>query len=169
MHDCVIERLGPEEWERAAANCALFWAMAGRSTALQAFLRSAANILVVAEVDGAPAGQVIGYVLARWDRPAPMLFLYSIDVAEEYRRQGIARRMIETFRAVGRGCGCTDGFVFTNAANTPAMQLYAALGAMRPNRDDVLFDWVEDDASMAADADGDCHKPSPRPGADAAI
>ena len=33
------------------------------------------------------------------------------------------------------------GFVLTNEANEAAMELYRSLGGMRPNADDVLFDF----------------------------
>ena len=32
-------------------------------------------------------------------------------------------------------------FVFTNAGNAPAMALYAAAGGVRPNPDDVMWDF----------------------------
>ena len=103
-------------------------------------------ILLVAELDGEPVGQIVGHILKRWDSKGPMLFLFSIDVVEPQRRKGVARELIREFHRVGREAGCATSFVFTNEANTPAMQLYQALGGSRTNPDDVMFEWELDRA-----------------------
>ena len=137
----TVSRLGPADADRARTNCAQFWDMSAASDNLKAYLADPNCILLVADVDGQPAGQIVGHILKRWDSKKPMLFLFSIDVAESHRRQGVARGLIAEFRRVGKTAGCGGSFVFTNEANTPAMKMYQALGGTRTNPDDVMFEW----------------------------
>jgi hypothetical protein len=39
--------------------------------------------------------------------------------------------------------GWAGMYVFTNAGNTAAMRLYESAGGVRPNPDDVMFDFYE--------------------------
>lgn len=136
-----LRRLGTEDIGLAQAQVEMFWDVRPDKAVIRAFLADAANVFLSAEVDGAPAGQAIGYLLPRWDQPAGMAFLYSIDVDEAYQRQGIATRLLDLFLQIARETGCREGFVFTNASNAPAMGLYKKLGGVRPNPDDVMFDF----------------------------
>ncbi len=137
----TITRLGPEDAETARANCALFWDMSSSEENLVVYLADPNCILLVAEVDGEPAGQVVGHILKRWDSKKPMLFLFSIDVVESQRRKGVARKLIQEFQKRGKEAGCGSSFVFTNESNKPAMQMYQTLGGVRTNPDDVMFEW----------------------------
>jgi len=140
----IIRRLGPEDAAVAQTNCALFWDMGSAERNLNGFLADPNCILLVGEIDGEPAGQIVGHILKRWDTKRPMLFLYSIDVAESHRRKSVARGLIEKFLHLGRKAGCKSSFVFTNESNVPAMQLYKALGGTRTHPDDVMFEWKLD-------------------------
>ena len=137
----TVVRLGLEDAEDAHANCALFWDMSASTENLAAYLADPNCILLVAEVDGEPVGQIVGHVLKRLDSKNPMLFLFSIDVVESQRRKSVARRLIQEFRKIGKEAGCDSSFVFTNESNTPAMQMYQALDGVRTNPDDVMFKW----------------------------
>ena len=137
----TIARLGPEDAARAQANCALFWNMNDASANLAAYLADPNCILLVAEVDGEPAGQIVGHILKRWDSKSPMLFLFSIDVVESHRRKGLARGLIKEFLRIGGEAGCGTSFVFANESNSAAMEMYQALGGIRANPDDVMFEW----------------------------
>ena len=116
-----------------------FWRRAPEREDLLAFLSVPDNIYLVARREGVPAGEAIGFVLRRWDGKAPMLFLYSIDVAEPARRQGIGRALVESMKELGVEHGCSEMFVPTNAENQAAMALHEATGGARENNDDVLF------------------------------
>jgi ribosomal protein S18 acetylase RimI-like enzyme len=85
-------------------------------------------------------GFVYGYILRRFETVS--LFIYLVDVVEEFQRCGIARAMLNALDAKGRGGAWSEMFVFTNASNVPAMQLYASTGGVRPNTDDVMFDFI---------------------------
>ena len=97
---------------------------------------------LVALVDGEPVAFIYGHVLRRFE--ATSLFIYSVDVAERFQRQGIGKAMFAALSDLGRTGRWDEMFVFTNADNTAAMALYTGAGGVRPNRDDVMFDFVSD-------------------------
>ena len=142
--DFLIMRLTTDEWEKAQASITLFWDTAPSQETIVKFLSNSQNILLSAELDNSLVGQLIGYILDRWDKDEPMLFLYSIDVVETYQRQGVGTALIETAKKLGRTQSCSEAFVFTNASNVAAMQLYQSTGGKRSNPDDVvMFDYDE--------------------------
>jgi ribosomal protein S18 acetylase RimI-like enzyme len=94
---------------------------------------------VVALDGGAPVGFVYGYVLRRFE--AVSFFIYSVDVAPSHQRRGLAKAMLASLAELGREGRWDEMFVFTNAGNAPAMALYASAGGVRPNPDDVMFDF----------------------------
>lgn len=94
---------------------------------------------VVAIEDGVVAGFIYGHVLRRFE--AVSLFIYSVDVDEAFQRRGLAKAMLGALRELGRTGRWDEMFVFTNASNAPAMALYASAGGVRPNPDDVMFDF----------------------------
>ena len=94
---------------------------------------------VVALDAGAPVGFIYGYVLRRFE--AVSFFIYSVDVAESRQRRGVAKAMLARLAELGKSGRWDEMFVFTNASNTAAMALYASAGGVRPNPDDVMFDF----------------------------
>jgi ribosomal protein S18 acetylase RimI-like enzyme len=94
---------------------------------------------VVALDGGEIVGFLYGYILRRFERTS--FFIYSVDVAEHARRCGVAKSMLSALRERGRAGAWDEMFVFTNASNTAAMRLYASAGGVRPNPDDVMFDF----------------------------
>jgi ribosomal protein S18 acetylase RimI-like enzyme len=84
-------------------------------------------------------GFVYGYVLRRFE--CTSFFIYSVDVAEHARRRGIAKAMLAALHEHGKRAGWDEAFVFTNASNAAAMALYKSAGGIRPNPDDVMFDF----------------------------
>lgn len=139
IQELSIARLTTDEWEKAQASITLFWDTAPTQETIVKFLSNSQNILLSAELDDFLVGQLIGYILDRWDKNEPMLFLYSIDVLETYQRRGIGTALIEAFRKLGRTQGCSEAFVLTNKSNVAAMQLYQSTGGKRSNPDDVVM------------------------------
>jgi ribosomal protein S18 acetylase RimI-like enzyme len=139
MAQLSITRLTTDRWEKAQASITLFWdIIPGQATILR-FLSNSHNILLSAEVEGVLVGQAIAYILESWERDQSMLFLYSIDVLEEYQRQGIGRGLIATIKKIGQAENCSEGFVFTNESNLAAKGLYESTGGKRSNPDDVVM------------------------------
>ena len=98
------------------------------------------DLVNVAALDaGEPVGFVYGYVLRRYE--AVSFFIYSVDVAETHQRRGIAKAMLAALSDLGKAGRWDEMFVFTNAGNAPAMALYASAGGVRPNPDDVMWDF----------------------------
>jgi ribosomal protein S18 acetylase RimI-like enzyme len=134
-----ITRLTTDKWEKALDSITLFWDTTPSQETIVKFLSNSQNILLSAEIDDVLVGQVIGYILERWDKDEPMLFLYSIDVEETYQRQGIGTALIKAVRKLGQTEGCSEAFVFTNESNLAAKQLYQSTGGKRSNPDDVVM------------------------------
>tara|TARA_Y100000588_G_scaffold334101_1_gene373374 strand:- start:835 stop:1263 length:429 start_codon:yes stop_codon:yes gene_type:complete len=136
-----IKRLGKDDWQKARKSVALFWDVVPNRATIVRFLDQPQNILLSAEMGDEPVGQLIAYVLDRWDRDESELFLYSIDVVKTHRRKGVGKALVEELRKLGRAQGCLGTFVFTNESNFPAMQLYQTTGGNRSNPDDVMFEY----------------------------
>ena len=102
-------------------------------------LSSSAEIYVVAELSNDIVGFAYGYVVPRFRKR--VLFIYSVDVAPEARRRGVATTMLKSLKDRGKSGAWSEMFVMTNASNKPAMALYRRAGGKCPNHDDVLFDF----------------------------
>ncbi|TCO47885.1 acetyltransferase (GNAT) family protein [Kribbella antiqua] len=97
------------------------------STADLAFT-TAPGVMTYVALNGSDiSGWCWGYRLPRPDGSA-MLYLHQLEVDEAHRRQGIGRQLLTTFMAAGADAGATKMFLTTGADNTPARNLYDALG-----------------------------------------
>lgn len=97
------------------------------------------NVLVVAEIDGTPAGYGFAHVLDRLDGDRA-LFVYDIATSEPFRRRGVARAIVTSLLELARSAGCTKAFVVTERSNEAATGLYTSLGASA-GFDDVVLSW----------------------------
>ncbi len=85
--------------------------------------------IFVAAFDGdEPVGFAFGYLLPRRHGKPSMLFVYELDVAEAYRRRGIATRLMQELFAHAGGA---EAFVLTEPDNEAANATYAKLGGER--------------------------------------
>ncbi|MCP4402138.1 MAG: GNAT family N-acetyltransferase [bacterium] len=141
MMNITITQLQSQDVTIAQETVAQFWEHRPNIESIARFLNDRHNILVMASCGDVSVGQLIGYLLERWDGKPPMLLLYSIDVLEPYRRQGIGRALLQHIREIGQKEGCSEMFLITNASNVPAMQLYQKTGGQRPFYDDVMFEY----------------------------
>lgn len=71
-------------------------------------------------------GRVVATGLGILDRG--YVGIYAIHVAEEYRRQGLARAIVSTLLAEGRRQGAENAYLQVVADNAPAKKLYRSLG-----------------------------------------
>ena len=99
------------------------------------------TIFLVAFEESEPIGFVLAYELLRRHGEPSQLFVYEVGVAPEARRRGVATELLRELARIARARGIHRGFVLTNEANEAAMELYRSLGGVRPNTDDVLFDF----------------------------
>ena len=95
----------------------------------QRVIESQENAVFIAET---PAGATAGYIVVGGATsmlsPLRFGFVYDVWVAPEFRRRGVARRLLD--RAVGwcRSSGYGSLRLEVNARNAPARALYAATG-----------------------------------------
>jgi len=134
-----IRRLAAGDEERARAAAALF-DDPFEVDAARRFLDDDSNVLLVAYVEGEPAGFVTGTLLAHPDKPAPELFLNELGVDDPYRGRGIGRALVEQLWRVAQERGCRGMWVLTDDGNVAANKVYAAAGAIRVGAE-VMYQW----------------------------
>ncbi|MEV6394810.1 GNAT family N-acetyltransferase [Streptomyces sp. NPDC051907] len=98
------------------------------------FLAAPGHLMLIAYVDGRPAGMVSGIEMLHPDKGSEMC-LYELSVDERHRRQGIGRALILALLAVARERGCYDMWVGVDTDNDPALATYRSAGA----KDDGVF------------------------------
>jgi ribosomal protein S18 acetylase RimI-like enzyme len=86
-------------------------------------------VMVVAlDASGEMMGRIYGHVLNRID--VSDLFLYEVDVADEYQRRGAATAMLDLLKTFCAKRGYNEMFVLTEVSNDAGNGLYAAAGAV---------------------------------------
>jgi ribosomal protein S18 acetylase RimI-like enzyme len=111
--------------------------------ATRRFLEDEANHLLIAYVEGRPAGFVSGTELTHPDHPQPELFLNELGVDEAFRGRGIGRALVPKLWELAQSRGCRGMWVLTDDANPAALKVYAAAGGTRLPDDQVMFQWGE--------------------------
>jgi ribosomal protein S18 acetylase RimI-like enzyme len=106
---------------------------------METFFGNPANYLIVAEVGGKSAGFLLAHALQRLKEDARKMFIYEIDVAEEFQRQGVGTRLIEYVVDVVTSERMLNAFVFTNQSNKGAVEFYKSTGGKIINGDDLMF------------------------------
>ncbi|MEV7403959.1 GNAT family N-acetyltransferase [Streptomyces sp. NPDC091267] len=92
------------------------------------FLASDGHLMVIAYVEGAPAGFVSGVEMLHPDKGSEMC-LYELSVDAAYRRRGIGRALTQALAAVARERGCYDMWVGVDLDNEAALATYRSAGA----------------------------------------
>jgi ribosomal protein S18 acetylase RimI-like enzyme len=100
-----------------------------RADATERFLREPGHHLLIAYVDGAPAGMVTGVETTHPDKGTEM-FLYELGVDEGHRNRGIGRALAAALAALARDRGCYGMWVLTDDDNPAAIAAYQAAGAV---------------------------------------
>ena len=93
-----------------------------------AYLAEPGHLMVVATVDGQVVGQCQAVVHRHVDK-APELYIDNLGVAPAFKRQGIARRMVDETLAWGGEFGCRTTWVLTEPDNAEGRGFYEAGGA----------------------------------------
>jgi ribosomal protein S18 acetylase RimI-like enzyme len=107
--------------------------------ATETFLQDDRYHLLVAYVDGEPAGFVSAAELLHPDKPRPEMFLNELGVLPEFRRRGIARALVRELLRVCKDRGCSEMWVLTDEDNRAAVATYRGTGGRRKSRADVMF------------------------------
>ncbi|MBV7248211.1 GNAT family N-acetyltransferase [Streptomyces sp. MW-W600-10] len=98
------------------------------------FLAADGHVMLIAYVDGVPAGFVSGIEMLHPDKGTEMC-LYELGVDEPFRRRGIGRALTLELVELARERGCYDVWVGVEHDNAAALATYGAAGA----RDDGGF------------------------------
>lgn len=109
-----------------------------------AFLATRVNELVVALDRGEVIGFASGTVLMHPDKPT-QFFVNEVSVHKDYRRRGVANRLMERIMDLARDRGCEGIWCATEWENSAARGLYKAMKA-RETPGIVVYDW--DDAAI---------------------
>lgn len=112
---------------------------APREDATRAFLADDRHHLLVAYVDGEPAGFVTGVETIHPDKGVEM-FLYELGVDDAHRRRGIATALIGGLTEPARARGCTGVWTGTEKDNAAALATYRRAGA-ELDFDTVAVSW----------------------------
>jgi ribosomal-protein-alanine N-acetyltransferase len=134
-----IRRLAAGEEERVKAVERLFDDPVDLE-ATRRFLAADVNHLLIAYVDGEPAGFVSGTELTHPDKADPELFLNELGVDAAYRGRGIARQLVSELWQVAQTRGCRGMWVLTDQDNEAALKVYAGAGGTRLPPE-VMFQW----------------------------
>jgi GNAT superfamily N-acetyltransferase len=140
-----VRRLTAGDEKVAAEIVRLFDEGGGEDTAGNVdpaiFLRRPEAVMFVAEDESGPCGCVYGHELVHPDGVRTML-LYSLDVAEQVRRQGYGVALVNAFVDHARAIGCAEVWVLTDDANAAALATYDAAGGQRESTGQVMFVWA---------------------------
>jgi ribosomal protein S18 acetylase RimI-like enzyme len=130
----IVRRLGP-------GDEAVVRRLAEDAAPQSDLLADERTIFLVAFDRDDPIGFLLAYELLRRRGDPSELFVYEVGVDEGRRRQGVATTLFRELGRLARARGIRQGFVLTNEANQAAMELYRSVGGVRPNTDDVLWDF----------------------------
>ncbi|MFQ6851335.1 GNAT family N-acetyltransferase [Streptomyces sp. 35M1] len=92
------------------------------------FLAADGHVLLIAYVDGIPAGFVSGIEMLHPDKGVDMC-LYELGVDEPFRRRGIGRALSRALVDLARERGCYDLWVGVEPDNEAALATYRSAGA----------------------------------------
>ncbi|MEM8919460.1 MAG: GNAT family N-acetyltransferase [Pseudomonadota bacterium] len=95
---------------------------------LASFLTEPTHWLVVAVLDGVVIGKSTAIVHKRPDKPDE-LYLDEIDVIPQYRRQGIAKNILDHMLKLADERDCEECWLGTEKDNIAARKLYESNGA----------------------------------------
>jgi ribosomal protein S18 acetylase RimI-like enzyme len=110
-----------------------------REDATRAFLADDRHHLLIAYVDGEPAGFVSGVETIHPDKGVEM-FLYELGVDEAHQRRGIASALVQHLIGLAGERGCTGVWTGTEKDNAAALATYRRAGA-ELDFDTVAVSW----------------------------
>lgn len=85
-------------------------------------------IAIAALSEGVVLAGLVAYVLEKYEQDRSEIYIYDLAVDEAYRRQGIARQLINELKPIARAKGAWVIFVQADREDNPAIKLYESLG-----------------------------------------
>ena len=106
---------------------------------LAGLLASDTFIAIAALLGSEVVGGLAAYELKKFEQERSEIYIYDLAVAGEYRRQGIATKLIGHLQPIARARGAYVIFVQADHTDPPAIALYTKHGT----REDVLHFDIE--------------------------
>ncbi|WP_431679616.1 GNAT family N-acetyltransferase [Kitasatospora sp. KL5] len=110
--------------------------------ATRRFLADEGHHLLIAYLDGAPAGMATGVETTHPDKGTEM-FLYELGVDEPYRGRGVGRALVAALAGLARERGCYGMWTVTGGDNAAALATYRAAGG-DPEERQTVMSWTFD-------------------------
>lgn len=101
---------------------------------LRSLLAEQSVIVLVAIHRDIIVGGLVAYELPKLEQERSEIYIFDLAVDENYRRQGIATRLIESLRSLAAARGAWVIYVQADFGDSPAIALYEKLG----RREEVL-------------------------------
>lgn len=111
--------------------------------AAERFVADPLHHMLIAYVDGRPAGMVTGVEMTHPDKGTEM-FLYELGVDEAYRRRGIGSALAAELARFARDRGCYFQWVLVDDDNEAALATYRRAGTTEESPQTMLgWDFAE--------------------------
>lgn len=137
----TIRLLGPDDGavlERVAGGV---FDHAVKPERAAAFLAEPSHLMVVALAGDTVVAMASGVVYLHPDKP-PQLWINEVGTGDDWRRQGLGRRVTEALLSAGAGRGCRYAWLGTEAENVAARALYRALDG-KETENLVTYEWCK--------------------------
>lgn len=138
MAPIVVRRLRPSE-ERLILGAPELFDEPLELAGVRAYLREPRNLFLMAFEGERAVGFLRGTEMEQLKNERKQMFLYEIAVAEDHRRLGVARRLVQEFLHHCRIEGFEEAFVFTDPSNGAAVGLYTSTGAVTETPADRMY------------------------------
>jgi len=106
-----------------------------------AYLANPSNLMILAIHDGIAIGMVMAVVHQHPDKPND-LFIDEVGVTPAFRRQGIARLLMEAIVTWGQERACEEAWLGTEIDNVAARALYRRFAK---GQEIILYEWDLED------------------------
>lgn len=136
----MITEISNTNSELLAAAATLF----RRTESAREFAALPHSIAFVAHHDETVTGYCWGYLLHRLDNSS-MVYIHDLEVASDYRRQGVGRGLMLAMIEAAKNRGATKLFLTTGTANLEARRLYETIGGQIADQGDTTSYWWEFD------------------------
>ncbi len=97
--------------------------------------------LLVALDQQTPVGFLSAYRLPLFQNKVTELFIYEVEVDENYRRQGVGSMMLKYILELAKKEGLECPWVLTNKSNPTAVKFYESLGGKIAEGDELMIEW----------------------------
>src|SRR5262245_40115954 len=100
-----------------------------QEAATRRFLADERHHLLIAYVDGSPAGMITGVEVTHPDKGTEM-FLYELGVDESFQGRGVGKALVGALADLARERQCYGMWVITGEDNAAALATYRAAGGV---------------------------------------